>query len=179
MSTLLSWLYQFATFVIYYDYLLLESFSHQRYLMVFHWSLTDSKSRKVPRTLLSVLAVLDNVVVWMVSTPLIISMSSCPFIKYFCDSTKITNLDCYNCHLNVPYFFRFPSKVSVLILLFTFLQFYFEVSRDTKIHNFASSLYLFIIIIIIRWSFIGLWVTASLLKSPGLLSEFWPISIMK
>ena len=26
--------------------------------------------------------------------------------------------------------------------------------------------------------FIGVWVTASLLKSPGLFSEFWPFSVM-
>ena len=36
--------------------------------MVFHWSLSDSKSPQVSRTLLSILAVLNNVVVWMVST---------------------------------------------------------------------------------------------------------------
>ena len=28
------------------------------------------------------------------------------------------------------------------------------------------------------WSFTGVWVTASLLKSPGLFSVFWPISII-
>ena len=36
--------------------------------MVFHWSLSDSKSPEVSRTLLSILAVLNNVVVWNVST---------------------------------------------------------------------------------------------------------------
>ena len=36
--------------------------------MVFHWSLSDSKSLQVSRTLLSILAVLNNAVVWMVST---------------------------------------------------------------------------------------------------------------
>ena len=36
--------------------------------MVFHWSLSDSKSLQVSRTLLSILAVLSNAVVWMVST---------------------------------------------------------------------------------------------------------------
>ena len=36
--------------------------------MVFHWSLSDIKSPQVFRTLLSILAVLNNVVVWMVST---------------------------------------------------------------------------------------------------------------
>ena len=36
--------------------------------MVFHKSLSDSKSPQVSRTLLSILAVLNNAVVWMVST---------------------------------------------------------------------------------------------------------------
>ena len=36
--------------------------------MVFHWRLSDSKSPQVSRNLLSILAVLNNVVVWMVST---------------------------------------------------------------------------------------------------------------
>ena len=36
--------------------------------MVFQWSLSDSKSPQGSRTLLSILAVLNNVEVWMVST---------------------------------------------------------------------------------------------------------------
>ena len=36
--------------------------------MIFHWSLSDNKSPQVSVTLLSILAVLNNVVVWMVST---------------------------------------------------------------------------------------------------------------
>ena len=61
----------------YYYYLLLESFSHK--LMVFYWSLSDSKSPPVSRTLLSIMAVLNNVVVWMVSTRPLISKSSSSF----------------------------------------------------------------------------------------------------
>ena len=38
--------------------------------MVFHWSLSDSKSPLVSGIRLSILAVLNNVVVWMVSTPI-------------------------------------------------------------------------------------------------------------
>ena len=38
--------------------------------MVFHWSLSDSKSPQVSRTVLSILAVLSNAVIWIVSTPL-------------------------------------------------------------------------------------------------------------
>ena len=47
--------------------------------MVFHWSLSDNKSHQVSRTLLSILAVLNNVVVWMVSTRPPTSKSSSPF----------------------------------------------------------------------------------------------------
>ena len=37
-------------------------------------------------------------------------------------------------------FFQFSSKVEVLILLFSFFQFYSMVSRDSKVDNFANSL---------------------------------------
>ena len=90
----------------------------------------------------------------MVSTHPPTSKFSSPF-SY---STKSTNHNLYNCHLHVPYFFQFPSKVEVLILLFTFFQFYFVVSQDSKVHNFVSSLFLLLIIIRsvllaeIRWS---------------------------
>ncbi len=47
--------------------------------MVFDWSLSDSKSPQVSRTLLSILAVLNNAVVWMVSTRPPTSKSSSPF----------------------------------------------------------------------------------------------------
>ena len=47
--------------------------------MVFHWSLSDSKSPQVSRALLSILAVLNNVVVWMVSTRPTTSKSSSLF----------------------------------------------------------------------------------------------------
>ena len=47
--------------------------------MVFYWILSDSKSPQVSRTLLSILAVLNNVVVWMVSTRPPTSKFSRPF----------------------------------------------------------------------------------------------------
>ena len=46
--------------------------------MVFHWSLSDSKSQ-VSRTRLKILAVLSNAVVWIVSTRPATSKSSRPF----------------------------------------------------------------------------------------------------
>ena len=51
---------------------------HQRLLMVFHWSLSDSKSPQVSWTLLCILVDLNNDVVWIVSTrPLISKSFSC------------------------------------------------------------------------------------------------------
>ena len=47
--------------------------------MIFHWRLSDSKSPQVSRTLLSILAVFNNAVVWMVSTRPPTSKSSRPF----------------------------------------------------------------------------------------------------
>ena len=76
-------------------------FSHQLTLMVFDWSLSDSKSPQVSRTLLSILSVLNNVVVWVVSTRLQITIG-----------INLTPM--------FQSFFQFPSKVQVLILLFTF-----------------------------------------------------------
>ena len=46
---------------------------------VFHWSLSDSKSPQVSSTLLSILAVFNNAVVWMVSTRPPTSKSFRPF----------------------------------------------------------------------------------------------------
>ena len=108
--------------------------------MVFHWSLSDSKSPQVSRTLLSILAVLNNVVVWMVSAPPPTSKSSSllnnPLVTV--PNATITIGIIVTCMFHR--FFQFPSKVEVLILLFTFFQFYSVVSRDSKVDNFAISL---------------------------------------
>ena len=47
--------------------------------MGFHWNLNDSKSPQVSRTRLSILAVLSNAVVWIVSTRPPTSKSSRPY----------------------------------------------------------------------------------------------------
>ena len=51
--------------------------------MVFHWSLSDSRSPQVSMNFLSILAVLNNVVVRMVSTRPPTSKSSSPFSNPF------------------------------------------------------------------------------------------------
>ena len=68
-----------AEIIIIIIILLLRSFSQQRSLKVFHWSLWDIKSPQVSRTLLSILADLNNAVVWTVSICPSISNPSCPF----------------------------------------------------------------------------------------------------
>ena len=68
-------------------------YSFRVYHMVFHWSLRDSKCPQVSRTLLSILAVLDNAVVWMVSTRPPTSKSSRPF-KYLSVFVVVYGLTC-------------------------------------------------------------------------------------
>ena len=51
--------------------------------MVFHWSLCYSKSPYVSGTLLSILAVLNNAVVWIISTRPPTSIVSLPFSNPF------------------------------------------------------------------------------------------------
>ena len=122
-------------------YTIIIVFSHQVTLMVFHWSLSDSKSPQVSRTLLGILAVLNNVVVWMVSTSPSTSKSSSPFCNPLVTvpNAPITIGIIVTCMFHS--FFQFSSKVEVLILLFTFFQFYSVVSRDSKVDYFASSLF--------------------------------------
>ena len=116
--------------------------------MVFHWSLSDSKSPQVSRTLFNILTVLNNAVVWMVSTRPPTSKSSSLFDNSLVIVPKapitIGKIVTFMLHS----FFLFPSKVEVLILLFTFLQFYYVVKKDSKFYYFANSLFLFLVIII-------------------------------
>ena len=104
--------------------------------MAFHWSLSDSKSPQVSRTCLRILAVPSNAVVWIVSTRRPTSKSSRPFNYY----------NWHNRYFHVPQPFQLSSKFEVLILLFTFFQIYSVVHRDSKVDNFANSLFFIIII---------------------------------
>ena len=73
--------------------------------MVSNWILSDGKSPQVCRTRLSILADLDNAVVRMVSTFLLISKSSAPFTKPFEDFFMCTNYNWYHRYLDVACFF--------------------------------------------------------------------------
>ena len=55
---------------------LFESFLYEFHLMIFHYSLSDSKSPQISRTHLSILADLNHSVVFMISILSLISNSS-------------------------------------------------------------------------------------------------------
>ena len=96
-------------------------FSHQRKLMLFHWRLSDSKSPQVSRTLLSILVVFNNAVVWMVSTRSPTSKSSRPFNNPLVTVPKAPITIGIFVTFIFHRFFQFSSKVDVLISLFTFI----------------------------------------------------------
>ena len=99
---------------------------------------------RVSRTLLSILADFNNELVLMVSAHSVISMSSCPCTNNFETvlraPTTISITNTFRFHS----FFQFPSKVHILILLFSFSQFYSVVSRNNKFYNSDCSPFLYL-----------------------------------
>ena len=108
--------------------------------MVFRWRLSDSKSPQVSRTLLSILAVFNNAVVWVVSTRPLTSKSSRLFNNPLVTLPKAPVTIGIIVTFMFHSFFQFSSKVEVLISLFTFFQFYSVNSWDSKTNNFADFL---------------------------------------
>ena len=86
--------------------------------MVFHWSLSDSKSPQVSRTLLSILADLNNAVVCMVSPCPLISKSSSP-----CTNPLVTVLST-------------PITIGITIT-FMFYSFSSSLARSWYFHSFC------------------------------------------
>ena len=109
--------------------------------MVFHWSLSDSKSPQVSRTLLSILAVFNNAVVWVGTTHPPTSKSSSPFSNPLVTVPKapitIVIIVTYMFHS----FFQSPSKVEVFILFSHFFSFIRLSAGTAKVDNFAISLF--------------------------------------
>ena len=88
--------------------------------MVYHWSLSDSKSPQVSRTFLSILAVLNNAVVWMVYTRPPTYKSSSTF-----DNPLVT----------VP---KAPITIG-MIITFMFLSFFNFLARSWYLSLFSHS----------------------------------------
>ena len=95
-------------------------FSHQRWLMVFYWSLSDSKSPQVSKTFFSVLADLNNAIVWTVSTRLVIS--------------KFSSL-CINPLVTVPIA---PTTIGINVI-FMFHSFFNSLARSRYFSLFSHS----------------------------------------
>ena len=94
------------------------SFSHERQLVVFHWSLSDTKSPQISRILLSILVVLNNVVVWMVSIRPLTSKSSSPFS---------------NPYVTVP---KAPITIGIIVTCM-FHSFFNSLARSRYLHFFS------------------------------------------
>ena len=133
-----------------------QTFSHERQLMVFHWSLSDSKSQ-VSRIFHSILAVLNNAIIWMVSTCPPTSKTSSSFDNPLVLVPKAPKTIGIIVTFMFHSFFQFPSKVEVLSLLFTFFQFYSVVSWDSKDDKFANSFFFFcwLLLGLVFWAKLG------------------------
>ena len=164
--------------------------------MVFHWSLSDSKSPQVSRTRLRILAVLSNAVIWIVSTRPPTSKSSRPFNNplVIVPNAPIT----IGTFVTFKFHSFFNSLASSRNLSFFSLSFKFILWSAGTVKStilqivFYNNNSIIIIIIIINllelftsaladgFSLESEWeqVSSSLLKSPGLFSVFWPFSIM-
>ena len=141
-------------------------------LMVFHWSLSDSKSPQVSRTRLRILAVLSNAIIWIVSTRPPTSKSSRPFNNPLLIVLKV------------------PITIGTFVT-FMFHSFFNSLGRSRYLsffsHSFifilwsAGTAKLFFLLRVfycsVSWWFLsGVWVTANLPKSPGIFSVVWYIS---
>ena len=141
------------------------SCSHRRYLI-------DSKSLHFPRTLLSNLAEINNAVVLMVSARVPISSTSSPLSSFWGHSITQQLVCFYLSKLSQRFFFIWSPTWDGLFVSQNPWEFCMPLSPG------QICIIIIIIIIIIIRVFTAVWVTTSLLKSPGLFSVFWPFSIM-
>ena len=159
-----------------YYHLLLESLHISFSRWFFNWSLSDRKSLPVSWTLLSILAVLNNALVWMASTRPPTSKSPCHFnnplvtvpkapitigiIVTFMFHSVFNSLE-RSRSLFFSHSFSFimwpagTAKSTILKILFFFVD-YYKVWSSSQVLSFTPLEF-----------FTGVWVTASLLKSPG------------
>ena len=127
--------------------------------MVFHGSLSDCKSIKVSRTLLSILSDLINAIVWMVS--ILVAVPSAPITI------------CITVTFMFHIFFCSLAK-SKYLFLFTFLQFsLLAIARTDRLAEIIIIIIVSIVtsfshrflLVVLHWS-----LSNSLFRSPGI---FW------
>ena len=106
--------------------------------MIFYWSLSDSKSPRVSRTLLSILADLNNAIVCLVSVRPLISNSSKTFTQEVVLSTPLAS------GITITFMFHsflVPWQDLSFCLFFDLFDFNSVVGRDGKVHYSAGSLF--------------------------------------
>ena len=121
----------------------LASFSHQRLMTVFLWSLRDSKFPQVSKTLLSILANLNNSVVWMVSIHTPISNSYNPLSKLLGTVPSAPITIGITITIMSHSFFRFLA-MSKYLSMFSFSFIFTLIQHDDEVHYMTSSLSFFL-----------------------------------
>ena len=125
--------------------------------MVFHWRLSDRKSPQAFMTLLSILAVLNNALVWMVSTRPSISKVFSPYSSLLVTvpSSSITSGITVTFMFDSCFFFFISQARSWYLSLFLLSLIFTLWSAGTASPLFQRfSFLLMIIIIIIIWKII-------------------------
>ena len=128
--------------------------------MVFHWSLTDSKSPLISWPLLRIIPNLNNAGVWMVSTRSFIFKSSSLCINPLVTTSSV--------------------KITVTFIFYSFLRSLAKSRYYYYNYYYYLIFYEFFTIALADWWFLTrVWVTTSFLKDPGLFSVFCPMSVMQ
>ena len=161
--------------------------------------MSDSESPQISKILPSILTDLDSVVVWMVSIRPLISKSSSLFYNLSVTVRRAKIIIGINITFMFHGYFELSSKIQVFIRLFLFISIllcgqpeqqspqvckfsllFFIMVRPGRLARIIIIIYLFRVfhVSISRWFFPGVWVTASLLKSPGLFSVSCPFSVL-
>ena len=110
-------------------FFLLASFSHLCQLVVFYYSLSDSKSSQVSRTILSILANLNSDVVYMV---LIVSLIFISFGLFFNNSGTVTiGITATHMFHNFFHSLTRSENLSIFLLSFIFTLWSVRMARST------------------------------------------------
>ena len=124
---------------------------------MFHWRLNDCQFSQVPGTLLSILAILNNAVVWIISIRPPISNCSCSFPKLLGTVPSAPIATSITVILIFHSFLSSSARPKYLSLSFRFLFFFFGPLRR------QNSLFLFIYLFI--FLFFLLIITVSSLRN--------------
>ena len=136
--------------------------------MVFHWSLRDTKSSKMSRTILSILADFNNAAVWRVSTRPLISKSSSHFISSLVTVPSASITTDILAPFIFHYFFSSLARSTYLFFFSLFFPFYPVVCQNDKVYYSAGSPSCFFFLIF----FFYFWLPLGLLVRPRMDDSF-------